>query len=303
MRLATWLLRTVGLLRTSGLLRTAGLLGAAAVLAAADPVARITPITDETIRQEALAKLVSGMFTRYMPGQAADTSRTIGSRHPLGFPDAFAGEKVYYVTGNLGTSTEMCASANEPPSKALSTRELRFQLYQWPVGAPSELLAVVQYRFPQARPAFNCTSLGFLAHLTGEGTEREVLEITVLDAWRHYAFQSVQLVDLTGDGIPELAIESDSGDGVQTSSHLYIYDLSEGYLHRLFTTTTRWHSEPDEVRVAAEDDVWTQTLDVARTLHERGKRFCFEKTAYADSGKWFPSPKVSRPCYAPKSEE
>jgi hypothetical protein len=285
MRLAAWLLSTAGLLAGAGL------------LAAADPIAPISPIADDALRQEALAKLVPGMFTRYMPGLAAGTSRTIGVKHPLSFPDAFAGEKVYHVTGKLGTSMEACASANEPPSKALSTRELRFQLYRWPVGAPSELLAVVQDRFPDARPGPTCTSVGFLAHLTGEGKDREVLEITALDTWRHYAFQSVQLVDLTGDGIPELAIESDTGNGVRTASVLSIYDLSEGSFHQLYRAPTRWHSEMEE------DTVWTQTLDIPRTLREHGKRFCFEKTVYADSGKWFPSPKVTRPCYAPKTEE
>jgi hypothetical protein len=215
----------------------------------------------------------------------------------LEFPDAFAGEKVYYVTGIPITSIETCAAANEPPSKALSTRELRFQLYRWPVGDPSELLAVVQYRFPNARPEFKCPSVGFLAHLTGEGKDRDLLEMRLLDTWRHYALQSVQLIDLNGDGIPELVIESDSGDGLQTSSHLYVYDLSEGHFHQLSTTPTRWHSEMEK------DTVWTQTLDIPRTLGERGKRFCFEKIVYAESGRWFPSPRVSRPCYLPKAKE
>jgi hypothetical protein len=119
----------------------------------------------------------------------------------------------------------------------------------------------------------------------------------LLDTWRHYAIQSIQLVDLTGDGTPELLIESDTGDGVRTASLLYIYDLSEGNLHQLFTTQTRWYSEPGE-----QDEVWTQRLDVPRTLRVRGKRFCFEKILYADSGKWFTTPKVRRPCYAPVAE-
>lgn len=264
------------------------LLGAAWRLLAADP------ITDETVRREALAKLARGMSVRYMPGQAADTSRTFGREHPLTFPDAFAGEKVYDITGQTISSLETCASANEPPGKALSTRELRFQLYRWPVGDPSELLAVAQYRFPNAKPGFTCTSIGFLAHLTGEGEARDVLEMKVLDTFRHYAFQSIQLVDLTGDGIAELAIESDTGDGVQTSSNLLIYDLAEGHFRRLVAVPTRWVLEPNE------DQVWTQTLDVTRTLREHGKRFCFEKTVYADSGKKLSSPRVSRPCYAAK---
>jgi len=267
------------------------LFSTARLLAAADP------ITDETIRQEVLAKLVSGRLTRYMPGQAADTSRTIGSKHPLLFPDACAGEKVYYVSAKPAGSLETCASANEPPSKELSTRELRLQIYRWSVGDPSELLAVGQYRFPKAKPEFRCTSVGFLAHLTGEGEHRELLESKLLDTFRHYAVQSIQLVDLTGDGIPELAIESDSGNAVQTSSHLYVYDLSEGYFHQLLRIPTRWHSEPED------DTVWTQTLDIPRTLREGGKRFCFEKTVLADSGKWFPSARVSRPCYKPKADQ
>ena len=140
------------------------------------------------------------------------------------------------------------------------------------------------------------------------------MEITVLETWRHYGFQSVQLVDLTGDRIPDLAIKSDSGDGVQTSSHLYVYATSEGHFRQLFTTPTRWHSEPEEgqaaiqittqiaTQITSDDTVWTQAIDIPRTLRERGQRCCFEKTVYADSGRWFAIPKVSRPCDVPKAE-
>ena len=266
------------------------------LLACVRLLAAVEPIADEAIRLEVLAKFFSGLFVRPMPSLTADTSHTVGSRHPIPFPDAFAGEKVYQVTGQLVTDLERCAGANQA-SKALSIREVRLQLYRWPVGAPSELLAVVQYRFPNAKPDYQCTSIGFLAHLTGEGADRELLETKFLEAWSHHAIQSVQLVDLTGDGVPELLIESDVGDALRTASLLYVYDLSEGDFHQLLAKPTRWHGEPEE------DTVWTQTLDIPRTLREHGKRFCFEKTLYADSGKWFPSPRINRPCYPPEAEK
>jgi hypothetical protein len=58
-----------GLFNMADLLSMTGLFGAevpAVAGVAADPV------TDATLREDALTKLVSGMFTRYRPGQAAD---------------------------------------------------------------------------------------------------------------------------------------------------------------------------------------------------------------------------------------
>ena len=267
-------------------MRLALLLACAASLHAA-----AEPIQDEALHLEVLQKLFPGLTVRKVPGRTANTGHTEGIRHPIAFPDAFATLPLYQVIGSATTEIEVCASRHDTARKAELPREVRLQLYRWPVGAPSELLAVLQYRFPNADPGPRCTSIAYLAHLTGEGEGRELLELKALNPWCHYALQSVRLVDLTGDGIPELLVESDTGDAATNVTELLIYELAEGDFHRLFSGQTRWNSEP------ADSTVWTQTLDVARTQREKAKRFCFEKTVYADSGKWFTHPKLTRPCY------
>jgi len=254
------------------------------------------PIPDEALHLEVLAKLFPGLTVRPLQGRTVDTGHTEGVKHPIPFPDGFARAAVYQVVGSAATELEVCASRRDTARKAELPREVRLQLYRWPVGAPSELLAVVQYRFPNAEPGPRCTSIAYLAHTTGEGAGREILELEALNPWRHFALQSVQLVDLTGDGIPELLVESDTGDQSINATELRIYELAEGDFHRLFSTQTRWNSEPTD------NTVWTQTLDLARTQRERARRLCFEKTVFADSGKWFAGPKVTRPCY-PREED
>jgi hypothetical protein len=212
-----------------------GLVSAGALFAAG-------PITDETLRLQVLGVIFPGMIISPLAGRTIDSTRTLQDKHPLVFPDALAAEKVYRVTGLPTIIVEACAAANGPPDRTFMVREVRLQPYPWPAGE-GELLAVLQYRFPDAKPSTNCTSIGLLVHLTGEGTKREVFEQLLLDPERHAGLQSVQMADLTGDGRPELvAVASRASTRVKGRAQ------------------------------------WTQTLDIPRTLDERGKRFCFMKT-------------------------
>lgn len=93
------------LLGTAGLFGAAWLPGAAWLMVAADV------ITDETRRRKALAKLIGGMFTRYMPGQAADTSHTVGERGKRFCP----GKTVYADSGKWFPSPRVTRPCN--PSK------------------------------------------------------------------------------------------------------------------------------------------------------------------------------------------
>lgn len=246
------------------------------------------PITDETVRLQALDAIFPFMFISLQAGQTIDSTRTLQGQHPLVFPDALAAEKVYLVTGVPTSLIEDCASAH--PLTNDMVREVRLQLYPWPVGE-GELLAVLQYRFPDAKPSTYCPSIGLLVHLIGEGAQREVLERLLLDSERHVTVQSIQMADLTGDGRPELIVESDSARENAVFSELHILDLSDGHFEALAGTVSRASVK------AKRTEQWTQTLDIPRTLEQKGKRFCFVKTVYAEKSWLHPTPRETRVCY------
>jgi hypothetical protein len=72
---------------------------------------------------------------------------------------------------------------------------------------------------------------------------------------------------------------------------MHIFDLSEGYFQELVSAVTR-----TSVTIPRREQS-TQTLDIPRTLLEQGKRFCFEKTIYAEKNRWLPTPRETRVCY------
>ena len=97
------------------------------------------------------------------------------------------------------------------------------------------------------------------------------------------------MVDLTGDGIHELVIESNFGGAGTYVVSLQIFDLSRGRFDELLNTISRL--------LRMTDDDYAQVLDIGRTLQSRGKRFCTVKTTLFEDGKWFSPPRVTRPCY------
>jgi hypothetical protein len=70
-----------------------------------------------------------------------------------------------------------------------------------------------------------------------------------------------------------------------------IFDLSHGRLDQILEHASRM------VSTVLGEEVYKQDLDVSRTLRMKGEQFCFTRTVYGEEGKWFPSPKVTKPCY------
>jgi len=101
------------------------------------------------------------------------------------------------------------------------------------------------------------------------------------------------MLDLTGDGVDELVVESDFGGAETWGTTLTVFDLTQAKFNEIFSTTSRIGFSTD--------DMYKQVLDVPRTIQQRGERFCFTKTTMVEATEVFRPPRVSRPCY--RSEE
>lgn len=187
---------------------------------------------------------------------------------------------------------ERCAAEDMLIRKAMDSREVRFQIYPWPGSAANqEILAVVQYRFFDAKPSASCTSIATLLRLTQAGKQWEVAEPYSLDTAKHHHLEGIQLARETGAAEEELVIESDSGDETRFGSDLHVFNLARGHFQELLNV-------PSRVYIAVEAAAWAQSLDIPRTLVQQGDRICFVKTVYAGEHRWFPAPQVTKPCYA-----
>jgi len=257
------------------------------------PARAAIPIFDEYLRLQILASIFPGMETVRIFQRTEDSSLRIQDRWRLVFPDALASEQLYRVTGPPANERERCAANDMIDSRTVDSREVRFQIFHWPgSAAANRILAIVQYRFDGARPLAACTSIAALYRLAPSGKNWEIEERYLLDTAKHHHLEGIQLMRVTGANDEELVIESDSGDESRFSSDLRIFSLAEGRFRELLNVPSRFY-------IAIKAEVWTQDLDLSRTLAQQGAQFCFVKTMYAAEQRWFSTPLVSKPCYSP----
>lgn len=204
-------------------------------------------------------------------------------------PDALAGYDVYRVTGLAMNEAERAASEDLGTGQFSNNRRVRLQLFPWPNEADHGLLAVLQYDFSGASPAMSCPSIGLLVHLVENSGQWRTRQFYLLETMHHSSIQRIGLMDLTGDGAPELVIESNSGGAGTVSSGLQVFELSHGNFDELLNTWSMLEYMTDEM--------YTQVLDTDRTLKADGQQFCTVKTTLFENGKVFKTPQVTRPCY------
>ncbi len=208
---------------------------------------------------------------------------------PRAYPDALAGEEVYRVIGRATNEAEKLASEDMNSPSLSNSRRVRFKLFRWPREGDAGLLAVLQYDFVGARPAISCPSIGLLVHLVKNAAKWQVRDRFLLETSRHFSLQKIQLLDLTGDGVDALVIESDFGGAGSAGSSLQVFDLSGGSFHELFNGIARLE--------CMDQEGYTQVLDTKPTLQSQGRQFCVMKTTIFEKGQWFPAPHVTHPCY------
>jgi len=209
----------------------------------------------------------------------------------LSFPDALASEHVYRVTGKTMNEAEKCVASDAVLQEKYSiARLVRFRLFWWPNENNAGLLAVLQYRFPAANPPMACPSMGVLAHLVKKDTNWQRRDQYLLDTTHHDAIQRIELLDLAGNGAYDLVVESNFGGAATAGSALQVFDLSRGSFEELLNTNSRLENGMD-------GQLYTQSLDVARSLETAGRQLCFLKTTLIEKGKRLTTPRITRPCY------
>lgn len=251
-------------------------------LLAAVAMADTAPMADETMRMGALEAIFPGMRIAIVAGKHIDDSwPDIPKPRQLNAPDAMAGESVYRVAGSATNEAERQASSQLVTGKASMTRLVRFQVFPWPDRAT--VLAVVQYNFEDAIPPMACPTIGLLVELVnGKVRDRYLLETT-----HHFSLQTVRLTSL-GTGADELVIESDFGGADTWGTNLMVFRPGPK-IEQVFETTSQI--------VYKTEEMFTQVLDLPRTIDLDGQQVCFTKTAMFENGQPLNPVVVSHICY------
>lgn len=261
------------------------------VFCAASACAGAQAITSEPLRLAALRAIFPGTTITPEPGKRINhpaPEKEPGPPRPT-YPDAFAGEPVYRVTGPAANEIEQCASQSVVTTLFSEDREVRVKLFHWPGKPGSDLLAIAQYKFQNEVPAAACWSIGLLVRLVATGGSWRRQEAFLLETARHMSIQRVELIDLTGSGDLELIVESDFGAPGTVGSSLQVFSLGAGKFDEILNKRSRLESGMDEG--------YTQVLNVPATRAERGKRFHIAKTTYFENEIWLRKPRVTSITY------
>ena len=184
---------------------------------------------------------------------------------------------------------ERGAAADIVTGTSSKVREVNISLFSWPNERNSGLVGVLQYEFVGASPAGCCWSIGLLVHLIQVANGWRVKDRYLLEMMHHTSVAAAHMVDLTGDGSDELVVESDTGGAGTHTINLHIFDLHQRFFDEILHVYSDLSFEDQEG--------YRRALDVSRTLHYHGTRFCFVESLLFEKGKRFDPPKVSRPCY------
>ena len=221
------------------------------------------------------------------PGKRTNTPRREKRPNPPRptYPDAFAQEPVYRVTGPPTNGAERCAAEDLLTRTFSTVREVRLKVFPWPGKPNTDLLVAVQYKFLNAHPAGACWSIGLLVRLARNSETSQRRESYLLETQHHTSIQRVELLDIAATGLPELVVESDFGGVGTVGSTLQVFRLADGRFDEILNTQSRLEAQTDAGYI--------QELDIRATRAERGQRFRLKKTTYFENDTWFPKPRVS----------
>jgi len=250
------------------------------------------PIADEGLRGEILAAVFPGAKVSVQEEKVLNDSYWNGPKGAeILYPDVLKTEKVYRVVAPPRDHAEECAAESVITMKHSQTREVRFRVWGWPSRA-NDSVAVVQYRFLPAQSSAACESIVRAVHVTRREGSLHVTEALDFEMTGHIAVQRAELIELSGDGVPQLIVETDAGGGGVRESRLAVIDLASGKFEKWLNVLSRsrlWN-EPDEE--------FTQVLDVERTRASHGTQFCFTRTLFAEKGTWLHPSRRSDRCYS-----
>jgi hypothetical protein len=248
------------------------------------------PISDEVLRLVALRAIFAGMHVSVDEGKRIDNSSPAQPKAgDVVFPDGLAKETVYRVIGEARNGAEKCASEDAFNRKSSTTRRVRFRLFGWPNWGGGGMVVALQYDFPGVNPANSCSSIGLLVQLKRTGEHWAVCDQYLLETAHHESLQRAELLDLVGDGVADLVVESNYGSAGMVGSSLRVFDLRRGQFEELLDVDSRsefWGQSS-----------YTQVLNIERTRQSGAQQFCFTKADLLLAGKPRQTPRVTAPCY------
>ena len=261
-------------------------------LIAAIALADTAPVADENMRMTALQAIFPGMQISVMQGKHIDDSWPEDPRPAeLNSPDALAKENIYRVTGKPTNEAEKRASDQLITHQPSTTRLLRFQIFRWPTT--SGLLAVLQYKFEDSLPSMECPSIGLLVQLASAGKNWRVRDRFLVEPMHHFTLQTIRMANLTGGDGEQLILESDFGGAEMWGTNMMIFNLGTK-LEQAFEVTTQIND--------LTGDMFTQVLDLPRTIEQQGQKICFTKTTTFEDGTPLVPVRVTNPCYIPDED-
>jgi hypothetical protein len=200
--------------------------------------------------------------------------------------DALENELEYEVVGPVEKAVEQYDMTRLREGGLSERRRVRLLLYRLRStnGDQSNLLAVLNYSFPEANPARCCRAIGklLLMSLSGDKVLSKVDEMP--NAFT--MFTAVRFLDAGNTGGEKLLIGADFAGAGTVGTNTAVFDVSSQELTPLGWTTTAIYfglEEKDEV-------MFTMTLDEQRTRLSKENRVWFVKTTYIEKGKRFPKP-------------
>jgi hypothetical protein len=138
-------------------------------------------------------------------------------------------------------------------------------------------------------PANSCPSIGLLVQLKRTGENWAVRDQYLIEMAHHESLQRAELVDVAGDGVADLVVESSYGSAGMVGSGLQVFDLRRGRFEEMLDVDSRSQFFGQSS--------YTQVLDLERTRRSRAQQFCFTKSDLLLAGKPRETPRVTTPCY------
>ncbi len=245
-------------------------------------------VTDEATRLKVLAAVFAGMSITAVPGKHIDDSRRWpAGKVELDFPDALKRKIVYRITGAPTTENETCASDDIIKQNQSAVREVRAKIYN---VSPARFVAVAQYKFVDANPAMACPSIARITLVEDKAGVFTASSKFEPDTLHHWGLHRIEMAS-SGDTAEQLLVESDFGGAGVLGSELYIFDISPGDLRPVIETVVSVYDGLER------ENLFVQSLDIARTRANKGARFCFTMTTYEEDDKQFTPPRITHPCY------
>lgn len=203
--------------------------------------------------------------------------------------DALENELEYAVVGSVDKAEEQYDMTRFKGGGFSETRRVRLLLYRLRStdGDQSNLLAVLNYSFPEANPARCCRAIGKLLLMSPSGDQVLFKLDEMPNAFT--MFTTVRFLDAGNTGGEKLLIGADFAGAGTVGTNTAVFDLSNQKLTPLGWTTTAIYfglEKKDEV-------MFTMKLDESRTRLSKENRVWFVKNTYIEKGKRFPKPITS----------